>query len=176
MSLDATVKGPTANSYLTRAEATVLLVDSRLHSTAWSSATDADKDKALIWATSLIDTSFDFDGNKTTQEQALRWPRAGLLNRDNWYINQDTLPNDLKLATAELAMALLGGDRTLEPSLLGKGISSAKVGPIEVKLDKSQVASLMPSHVIQLLENIGAEPIGGGSGSGGLTELRLERT
>lgn len=174
MSLDATVKGVSANSYLTATEATTILTDGRLFSSVWSAASTPDKERALIWATSLIDSSFSFEGQKTTQAQALRWPRIGLVDVDDWYIDQDTLPKDLKFATAELAMSLLSGDRTLMPDLLGQGFSKAKVGPIEVTVDRNQVNALFPAHVSQLLENIGGST--GGAGGGGLAEMRLERT
>lgn len=155
MALDATVGGATANSYITEADATAYLTSSRLYISAWTSATLANKEVALIWATSLIDTSYEFEGSKWTLGQALRWPRIGAIDIDGVLISSGSVPEVLKRATALLALNLLTSNRMEEPALLGLGISEAKVGPMEVKIESGQVKETVPDEVRIMLASIG---------------------
>jgi hypothetical protein len=146
--LDATPKSPTANSYATVAEATDVITNGRLYSNAWRSATDDDKARSLIWATRLIDVSFDFTGAVTDLAQALKWPRVGIVDDEGRYFDQDTIPLIIKQATAEFAVSLLARDPTLVPKLLGQGFKSATLGPIKVDVDMTQVLPLIPPSVL----------------------------
>lgn len=158
MVIDATPMSPTANSYITRTDAASRLADNRLYDQAWIAATDADKDSALIWATTLIDQSFDFFGSIRTQEQSLRFPRYGLTDRDRRFIDTETIPTILKQATAEFALALLERNRTGDPAVIGLGFSRAKVDVLEIELDKNaaqQYPDLIPQHIISMLSVFG---------------------
>ena len=66
MAIDATVGGANANSYVTIDRATAILTESRLRVSDWTDAPNGDEDReaALRWATSLIDTYFDFEGQR----------------------------------------------------------------------------------------------------------------
>lgn len=87
ISLDATVGGANANSYLTlvAAEAIVdgLVQDADV--TAWASATTDQKNRALYTATQRLDRE-RFLGARATDTQALQWPRTGVRKPDT-YIN-----------------------------------------------------------------------------------------
>lgn len=155
MALDATVAGSNSNSYLTEAEANTYLTNERLYITAWTGATTTQREQALIWATFLIDVSFDFSGYKRTVTQSLRWPRYGALNADGEDINPDTIPSLLKKATSTLALDLLENDRLAEPSLLGLGIKEAVVGPLEVVVNEQSVKEVVPDEVRMILAPIG---------------------
>ena len=118
--------------------------------------TPNDQERALVWATSLLDSMMDWKGVPTTTTQALRWPRYGLYNRDvSDVLDWDTIPADIEQATAELALALLGRDRFAMPELLGQGIVQASVGSLSVTVDPSQVVSIIPDNVLALVAHLG---------------------
>lgn len=133
---------------------------------AISRTTANDKEKALVWATSLLDAMMEWEGvitepgtwNGTEQVgiQALRWPRYPVANRDgNGYLNKDTIPADIERATVELALVLLTSDRFAMPSLLGQGIQSASVGSLSVTVSKDQVEDLIPPNIYALVAHLG---------------------
>ncbi len=154
--INATPKSTTANSFITLAAADAYLATHRLYSTAWSSVTDDDtRSTALIWATSILDASYDWYGFISLYEQILGWPRAGIWTKEGQYVNQDVIPVFLEHATAELAMALLTSDRTVLPEIFGKGFKEATVGPLRVVLDPQQVIPLIPPLIKLFLEPYG---------------------
>jgi hypothetical protein len=156
MALDATIGGANSNSYLTEAEANAYLTNERLYITAWTAATTTVREQALIWATFLIDASFEFEGSRRYLTQALRFPRAGLVDVDGDYIDQDTIPSLIKKATATYALYLLQGDRTAEPSILGLGIKEAKIGPLSVIVDSLENKPIIPDDIALILAPLGS--------------------
>lgn len=172
VALDATVGGTASNSYLTESEASTYLEENRLFTTAWTSADYETRVKALIWATKILDTSYDWVGAKQEYEQALRWPRSGAIDPDGDAYLNDEIPQPLKDAVSELALSLLAKDRTLDPPLAIAGISHAKVGSIEVTVDSMNLEELLPDYVKTLLSDLG--DLKGFIGRGSKT-LRLKR-
>ena len=165
--VNATPKSTTANSYVTRARADEIL-DARLYATDWTGATDANKDRAIVWATELLDGLMEWNGiitepgtwNGTEQVgiQALRWPRYPVATRDGYgYLNKDTIPLDIERATAELALVLLGSDRFAAPSLLGLGFKEAAVGSLRVTVDTESTAttSVIPDNIQDMVAYLG---------------------
>jgi hypothetical protein len=87
ITIDATVGGASANSYLTLADAQAL-IDGMVENddvTAWASATTDQKNRALYSATQRLDRE-RFLGARATDTQALQWPRTGVRKPDT-YIN-----------------------------------------------------------------------------------------
>lgn len=114
-----------------------------------------DKEKALIWTTYLFDSMMNWNGWKTTEDQSLRWPRSGVIDKDGYSIDQDTIPINLERATAEEALILLSSNKFQFPSILGQGISEAKLGPLSVKVGSMQVEEVIPQNVLSLLDELG---------------------
>ena len=84
---------------------------------AWLSLEDDEKAAALIKATEFIDATFSWIGRKTTQEQALQWPRvtvdaygreAPVIDRDGFELAG--IPASVKKAVAEVAFLSLSED------------------------------------------------------------------
>jgi len=121
-----------AGSYIDRVEAQVYF-DGRLNTEAWDDTTDdTEKDKSLIMATRTIDR-LNFSGQKAVTAQALQFPRG-----------TDTLiPDDVKNATAEIALALLDG---VNPELEFENVfmTSQGYGGIRSSFDRST----KPAHII----------------------------
>ena len=146
--VDAVPTSPTMNSFLTLAEANAYH-EARLHNTAWVGATDAVKNAAIVWATKQLCT-LQWKGTRNIASQALEHPRAGLSYSESgssdygastdstpWLYGIVTIPNDtvcqqVKDATAELALWLIQGDTTANSGT--EGFSRLKVDTIELEI------------------------------------------
>lgn len=148
-----------ANSYASAADGDAYH-DGHLYASAWTAATLANREKALVMATRLIDGEYQFNGVKANDEQALQWPRAGCRDPDvagDW-VWADTVPNAVRDATCELARELLIVDRTGAPA--GEGVRYTVDGTTQVGYDKrdrrpiiSQVAQAMLAKYGALLRS-----------------------
>ena len=122
ITIDATVGGASANSYLTL-EAAQALIDGMVENddvTAWASATEDQKNRALYSATQRLDRE-RFLGARATDTQALQWPRTGVRKPDTYintyavgfpfrittdYFTDTEIPDQVKQAQAVLAVYL----------------------------------------------------------------------
>ena len=64
----------TANSYASVADGDAYF-EGHLYASAWTAATSGTKAAALVMATRLVDTQFQFNGYRANEDQALQWPR-----------------------------------------------------------------------------------------------------
>ena len=126
MPIDATVGGTASNSYVSLEDANTYF-STRLHAETWTSASDADKEAALITATNIIDWYYTYKGGKTTSTQALQWPRAGVTVGNETYPS-NSLPKELIMATCELAMVSIDEDVTADNALAG--LRKVQAGPL----------------------------------------------
>jgi hypothetical protein len=122
ITIDATVGGANANSYLTLAAAE-LIVEGFVQDddvTAWASATNDQKNRALYTATQRLDRE-RFLGARATDTQALQWPRTGVRKPDTYintyaigfpfrittdYYTDTEIPSQIKQAQCVLAVYL----------------------------------------------------------------------
>ena len=122
ITIDATVGGTSANSYLTLAAAQAL-IDGMVENddvTAWASATTDQKNRALYSATQRLDRE-RYLGARATDTQALQWPRTGVRKPDTYintysigfpfritadYYTDTEIPDQIKQAQAVLAVYL----------------------------------------------------------------------
>ncbi|MEG1707128.1 MAG: hypothetical protein RR285_00280 [Acinetobacter sp.] len=142
-----------SKSYIDIAEASAILADT-VGSESWVSLTDQEKQASLIQSTFLLDSSFDWSGTISTNEQELRWPRAGVYDRDDRLIPSDIIPNQIKQATALMALHLsqAGGI-----SSVSNNVKSIKVGPISIGLDSEESIDpqIIPRFIISILSSFG---------------------
>jgi hypothetical protein len=99
ITIDATVGGANANSYLTLAAAQEI-IDGFVQDTdvtAWASATTDQKNRALFTATQRLDRE-RFLGARATDTQALQWPRTGVRKPDT-YINTYSVGFPFRITT-----------------------------------------------------------------------------
>lgn len=185
--LDAAVAGIDSNAYLTLEDAD-LYFGSRLYSSTWDEASDDDKNRALIMATRLMDTWFEWNGEVASIDQALLWPRRGVVRPNRtlfvgssvWpWANltsgllepSDAIPARIAEATAEWAKALLVSDRTADSDAESEGLKRVKAGPVELEFASGTVsAKPVPDVVLALASAYGQ--LRTKSGSGTVTLLR----
>ncbi len=114
------------------------------------------KEKMLLHATKTLDAQVDWRGSAAELNQPLRWPRFSVRDCDGHDYCNDCFPQDLKVATAEFALHLAKRDLSSVPELLGQGFSRAKVDVLEIEVDSSQVVTMMPDYVQDLLGCMGS--------------------
>ena len=131
--INATVKGENANSYVTLAEANDYF-DTSPDSSTWTNKTDDQKKRSLISATRWIDT-FVFYGDRCDDGQALKFPRNNY-QVDGVELACTKIPNNIKYAQYELARALANDTDAITGTTGKEGnISEAKLGDLEVKFN-----------------------------------------
>jgi hypothetical protein len=143
-----------ANAYANAADGDAYH-DGHLYATAWTAATLANKEKALVMATRLIDTQFQFAAWKASSGQALQWPRMSCADPDGTEdLPVDVVPRAVVDATCELARELLIADRTTAPD--GEGLKYENTGTTQKGFDKNDTPPVI-SHVAQaMLAKFGA--------------------
>jgi hypothetical protein len=143
----ATAKDPNANSYCDEDFAADYF-DGRLNAGAWS-ADPALQPTALVMATMRLEQE-KYKGTRSTQTQALKFPRIGVTDDDGVALNPDVVPVDVKRATCELALAMLAagtGDITAGTGLeqfKSLAVSSIRLDLRDPIASKSDAPGLYP--------------------------------
>jgi hypothetical protein len=147
ISIDATVGGANANSYLTLNNAQAI-IDGFVQDadvTAWASATTDQKNRALFTATQRLDRE-RFLGARATDTQALQWPRTGVRKPDTYintysvgfpfrittdYYTETEIPQQVQYAQVVLAVYLHNNPDGIGLSGL-EDYKNVKIGSIDV--------------------------------------------
>ncbi|MDB6058060.1 MAG: phage protein [Verrucomicrobiales bacterium] len=142
---------PNANAYANAADGDAYH-DGHLYATSWTSASLANKEKALVFATRVIDSQYRFHGFRTTTTQALQWPRTSCPDQDSApdstgvaYFASNHLPSSLTNATCEMARALLATDRTGAPP--GEGLDATQTSASSSSKDGTTSSSVSNSSM-----------------------------
>jgi hypothetical protein len=140
MSIDATVAGVAANSYVTLAEAATYFTN-RMNFATWDNSTE--QEEALLMACAKLET-YDYvgiplnntlmeDGYVTTIIQALKWPRCHVDGTKIRNYPTTIIPQQIKNAQCETALWLIqsGG---VGVAVAAGAVESLKIGDsIEAK-------------------------------------------
>lgn len=140
-----------ADSYVSLEFANAFFVNS-VANTSWPTS-DPLKEAALVEATRVLDSQFDWYGDIATPTQALRWPRINAFDMDSRAIASDVVPKLLKEAVCNLAYFLLqnGGLNQTQSDL-----KAIKVGPIDMKFNEDQSVIGVPRYITKSLQSLGA--------------------
>lgn len=143
-----------ANAYANAADGDAYH-EGHLYAAAWTAATLANKEAALVMATRLIDGQYQFNGVKANEPQALQWPRRQCRIPDyEDELPAESVPKAVIEATCEMARELLIADRTVAPA--GEGLKYHNTGTEQTGYDKSDKRPVI-SHVAQaMLAKFGA--------------------
>ena len=162
ITIDATPSGANANSYQTLADAQAI-VDGMVQDadvTAWAAATTDAKNRALYTATQRLDRE-RFIGARSTDTQALQWPRTGVRKPDTYintyavgfpfrittdYYTDTEIPDQIKKAQAMLAVYLNNNVDGLGLTGL-EDFKNVKVGSLDVTPAQGMGADKIPPLV-----------------------------
>ena len=162
-SIDATISGANANSFVTLDEANNYFATVPDSST-WDDKTVDQKKRALISATRWID-SFVYFGDRCDQGQALKFPRNNY-QVDDVELSCTTIPNNIKYAQYELARALANDTDAITGTSGKEGnIEQAKLGDLEVKFNTASQGTGSVNNILDvypwLQSYLGSYMIGG---------------
>lgn len=155
MSLDTTIGGSSANSYVTLTEAANYLAD-RVGYESWSNGnySDAQKEAALKDATQMLD-QFAWLGDAVTGTQALQFPRYRIYKRTGWlWYSSEEIPQEVKDAQCLLGFELLTNPSAYRESELEQ-YSSIGIGNGELQLtlrSGASSASRMPVQAMRIVQ------------------------
>lgn len=91
----------------------------------------------LIQATTYCDIRYRFVGEPVYEDQALQWPRDGVLDSKGRDILYNEIPDELKNAICEIAKYRYdNGDNSLDDN--NEGIINKKIGPVSVTYGSSE--------------------------------------
>lgn len=170
--LIVTAGSATANSYCSLAVAEQYHLDRPPVGTTWEVADDEQKSAALLWATTLLDRLFVWRGWVANVDQRLMWPRIGLMHPNGLKaLDHDSIPELIQFATAEYARQLLVSDLTGDSEVQAQGLTSLKVGPIQMMFKDSIYTKRVPDVVSALIPRTWGYAID----SPGAGERELER-
>lgn len=154
--LTATASSATANSYATVAEGNAYF-DERVQASNWTGESDADvKERALIMATRRVD-QLSFEGAKSTDTQALKWPRINAFDESGYEYDTDAVPTLVKHATFEIALKILNDNADSTDPLADSGLEQfdrAKVGPLDVEINHTRSSTALPDNVTRILRPV----------------------
>ncbi len=88
----------------------------------WDEADTDDQEQAIVRATDYLDQTFSWQGKRSTDTQALDWPRDAVFLLDGTEIDPDSIPTRLESACSEIALAALCLD--IDPNYQGGGSTS----------------------------------------------------
>ena len=155
MALNATLSASDANCYVTLAESELYFAD-RMHSTAWTSLTDAVKNQLLITSSQMLDWHIKWKGTKATTAQSMQWPREDAIRPDGTEIDDDVLPSEIKTAVYEQAFVNISADRMSDDPL--SGIGQLKAGSLMIKAGPEKPnqtnAKPVPDHIYAILSDL----------------------
>ena len=161
--IDATLQGASANSYVTLAEADAYF-ETVPDSSTWTDKTDDQKNRALISATRWID-ALSFYGDRCTETQALKWPREDY-KVDGIKLVCALIPQQVKVATYELARAFANDTDSITGTNGTSGLyDEVELGELKVKYKDSSTTPGLINNIFDVypwLETyLGAYCIGG---------------
>ncbi len=167
----ATAGASNANSFLTVAEMEdIALAHTSAQYEAWAGAED--QGALVVMASRMMAAYFSgrkmlahgkdpftrifpaWTGTPATTTQRLPWPRAGMFDMNGNALAENAIPEDLKLAVAELVLALAsGGDTGGDNDAAAGGISSVKAGSVSVafRADMMLTSKPLPDSVLLYL-------------------------
>lgn len=147
MALDATPLGASADSYVDVAFANAYFKN-RLHVDVWDNLGTSEKEKALKWATQVLDR-LQWLGSKVGDVQALRNPRSYMDDLDGDWFDDTLMQPFLEQATCELAMSMAEADRTTDEG--SDQLKSLAVGPIKLAFNDKYVKEIMTETVKDII-------------------------
>lgn len=162
--VNATPGDAAANSYATVAAGDTYH-EAHLYGSVWDDASTDEKGRALVTATRVIDTWFDWIGEVATEAQALRWPRLDAYDPDGRLLSDTEIPAAIRDATIELARNLLASNREADSEVETQGIERIKTGAVEIQFRAGVLAKPLPDAVVSMLSHYGTKRTRTGGGA-----------
>lgn len=145
-----------AESYISVAEANTY--HTNRGNSSWT-GTDAVKEAALRKATQYLDVTYVWNGDIKSTTQSLNWPRDNVVDNQGRDL-EDSVPQKIKDATAELAVASLSAD-LLTVTSNSDYVKREKVGELEIEYKDGSPVGREYSLVSRIVSGLYSSKIGG---------------
>jgi hypothetical protein len=146
---DATVGGPNSTSFSTVQEADDYFA---VHpfGESWFELDESQKEAYLMMATRSI-SALCWTGQATSPDQALAWPRMGMVSTTGYPIPDNVIPREIKYMTYELSFRTYSEGSTGSSSTIDQGLKMVKAGSVAVEYfnpgDVETAFSLVPTDI-----------------------------
>lgn len=148
------------NSYVSLTEAETYFEDA-IHASNWFLEGGILKSKALVTATRMLEREI-WAGSKTVSTQTLSFPRTDLIKADGTIVDSSTIPQEIKDAQCELALALINDSTIQSNATTGSNIKRVDAGGVEVEFFQPTKGFKFPTIVQKLVGQF----LGSAAGSG----------
>lgn len=98
--------------------------------TGWIGSDDA-KEQAILRAMAALEAR-RWRGRRSLRDQALQWPRYGVVDRDGYELDSTVVPGGVASALCEMALLELASPGVTSPAL-DRATKREKVGDLEVE-------------------------------------------
>lgn len=143
-----------ANSYISLADAETYFTNRGIPA-AWSAATNAEKEAALVSATQFIDANYEWaTGVIGSETQALGWPRSGAYDRFGRSISSTVVPPRVEDACCEASLRALSGDLLADQTQ--KVIEEEVTGAVRVRYSEDAAQGTLYPLIDALLIGLAA--------------------
>lgn len=162
------ISGKTFEIYGEKAAAITYLL-ARLDAAAWTTASGANKDRALVSATRMLDRQ-NWIGQKDVDSQALEFPRTDLVDKDGNAVDNVVVPLLVEEANYELALSILKDASTQDRATTGSNVKGVAAGSAKVQFFRPMSGTKLPTvaHEMVGLWLEGSDPSGNAAfGTGG---------
>jgi hypothetical protein len=150
--LVTTAGAANANAYCDLAFADQYHLNRPAVGTTWSAASTDQKTAAILWGTLLMDRMWCWSGWVTLITQVRMWPRQGMiLPTLVSYVDNMTIPVELKQATAEYARQLIASDLAGDSQIENLKLTSLRAGPVAFTFGEGVTAKPVPDTVFNLI-------------------------
>lgn len=121
-----------------------------------SSPADEDKEQAIRRASTFLRDSFTWQGLRVNgRDQAMAWPRSGVVDQDGYSVPSTAVPDEIQRACAELALRELVTPGTLYPDVtLAQQAKREKVGAVEIEYTNIRSDAYASRPVITIVQDI----------------------
>lgn len=140
-----------ANTYVSEAYADSYF-EAR-NSSEWAALSTEQKEAALLYATSWVDSRYSWPGTIVSDSQALSWPRLGAYDVDLRSIPSTSIPSALLSAVCEAALAHIAAVLN-EVRERGGGLAYAKVDVLEVSYFRGAAAGRTFPYIDSIVSKI----------------------
>lgn len=135
----------------------------------WASVSysEGDREAAIRRATAFLSNSFTWAGLRThARNQALAWPRSGVVDQEGNGILADEIPIEVSDACAEIALRELVAPGAMNPDFTSSElVKREKIGQIEVEYALSSTSADAQRPVLLVVRDMVSQFLKAGAGN-----------
>ena len=131
----------------------------------WFDLSEPEKISALTRAGELLDARIIWKGTPAKPDQTLRWPRCGVFDADGLPVSETAIPDVVKHAVCEQALAMSDPQRKKFRKLGRSGVKSASMGGLSVSVGSGESEFGIAKEALEWISAFGRLRSGGTGGS-----------